>query len=374
MLLSDCILKGVYFDRFSEAAKLSFRNEAALMKDLAHPKVLIYRGFFDNEYDIGIVMEFMENGSLLDAIEKRDQFGQDTILSIAYDVAAGLNYLHLRNILHHDLKIANVFLDQYNRAKVGDFGLSQMKNESSTRAVNPNAGTLQYLGPECFGSKAIFVFKSDVYAYSVVLWELINWECAYEGVEPYNISIIVRGNERLPIPDVDYGLGELIMACWQQEYEERPTFEELLTILEPLLPSFSNHSIAGSSSQSPYRSSLPDSSRGSYNIGSNRGHISKLSSPIDNSGANSTQPWGLRNDEISQSLSESNSKTSTIPNLQSPVPQQLALHEVNKSEQRSNAILQYTPPNQNLNHYSNQFSLNSDQFTVAPVNRESLKY
>ena len=236
-------IKQLHPQRYSEQAKISFRKEALLMKELGHPRVLVYRGYFENDQDIGIVMEYMENGSLLDAIERKLQFPQDTIISIAYDIASGMNYLHLKNILHHDLKSANVFLDRYNRAKVGDFGLSVIKNESSSKVANAAAGTMAYLGPECFGKNAIFAASSDVYAYSLVLWEIISWQIAYKDMDPYNVTVFIRDGQRLSIPPMDFGLGELIKKCWAQNRQTRPTFTEVLLELEPCLPAVTAGSI-----------------------------------------------------------------------------------------------------------------------------------
>ena len=276
-------IKQLHPQRFSEEAKTSFRNEAMLMKDLGHPRVLIYRGFFENDQDIGIVMEFMENGSLLDAIESKPQFQRDTIITIAYDIASGLNYLHLKDILHHDLKPANVFLDRYDRAKVGDFGLSVIKSESSSKVANSAAGTMAYLGPECFGKNAKFVKKSDVYAYAMVLWETISWEVAYKDVDPYNVTVCVRDGERLPIPDEDFGLGQYIEQSWAQDFNQRPNFTELLLKLEALLPVV--ETVVGNNS-----ASQSQNSRGIGSKNSNQGvgiHGSTSSQPTE---AKSVQP------------------------------------------------------------------------------------
>ena len=228
-------VKQLHAQRYSERAKQLFRQEALLMKELGHPRVLIYRGYFENDQDIGIVMEYIENGTLFDAIMMKLKFDPHTIIALAYDLASGMNYLHLKNIMHHDLKSANVFLDRYNRAKVGDFGLSVIKNESTSKIANQGAGTASYLGPECFGKHAIFAPASDVYAFSLIVWESVSWEIAYKDLDSYNVTVFVRDGERLPIPSMNYGLGGLIAKCWKQDYKKRPTFTEILGELEPLL-------------------------------------------------------------------------------------------------------------------------------------------
>ena len=233
-------VKQLHRQLYSEQAKQAFRKEARLMKDLGHPRVLVYRGYFEDGMDIGIVMEFMENGSLLDCIQRKLQFPKDIILSVAFDVCSGMNYLHLMNILHRDLKSANVFLDRYNRAKVGDFGLSVIKNESVSKVASQGAGTMAYLGPECFGKNAVFATSSDVFAYGMVLWEMICWDIAYRDVDPYNVSVFVRDGERLEIPLENFCIGGLVNDCWKQNRHERPTFTDILLFLEPLLPSLSN--------------------------------------------------------------------------------------------------------------------------------------
>jgi hypothetical protein len=86
--------------RFSKRAVVSFQHEASLMMTLVHPRVLIYRGFFEEELNYGIVMEYMEGGSMIDHIEGSPEFPEQDKLTIANDVALGLNYLHFKNVCH----------------------------------------------------------------------------------------------------------------------------------------------------------------------------------------------------------------------------------------------------------------------------------
>lgn len=119
-------------------------------------------------------MELCVNGSLFAYIranpsssvdwEKRQDF--------ASDVATGMNYLHKLGVIHRDLKMGNIVLDQYNRAKITDFGLSVIKSATQTSVKLDERGTPQYMAPESFGLVPIFSTKSDVYAYAIVLWEL----------------------------------------------------------------------------------------------------------------------------------------------------------------------------------------------------------
>jgi serine/threonine protein kinase len=143
--------KVLHQQNYSQHAISAFKREALLMQKIVHPRILLFRGFFHQNLDIGIVMEYMDS-SLFHALVNLPRFDQSRVYNIAHDVACALNYLHSLGICHHDLKPENVFLDSASRAKVGDFGLSVIRHESkSAVSVSACAGTAKYLGPECFG-------------------------------------------------------------------------------------------------------------------------------------------------------------------------------------------------------------------------------
>jgi serine/threonine protein kinase len=158
----------------NDQAIASLKLEAEFMKKLSHPRIVSCFGIVESEGNYCMVMELCINGSLSDFMaanpsatvdwEKRNDF--------AIDIAAGMNYLHRLGIIHRDLKLGNVVLDKHDRAKITDFGLSVVKSSTQTSMKMTESGTPQYMAPESFGLVPIFSTKTDVYAFSIVLWEL----------------------------------------------------------------------------------------------------------------------------------------------------------------------------------------------------------
>ena len=155
-------------------ALAALKQEAEFMKKMSHPRIVSCFGILEYEEDCCMVMELCGNGSLASFMAanesvnvswgKRNDFG--------VDIASGMNYLHKLGVIHRDLKLGNVVLDEYDRAKITDFGLSVVKSATQTSLKMEECGTPQYMAPECFGLVPIFSTKSDVYAFAIVLWEL----------------------------------------------------------------------------------------------------------------------------------------------------------------------------------------------------------
>ena len=152
----------------------ALRKEADFMKKLSHPRIVSCFGILESDGNFCMVMELCTNGSLASFMATNDSndVGWDKRYDFAIDIASGMNYLHKLGVIHRDLKLGNVVLDEYARAKITDFGLSVIKSATQTSLKMDECGTPQYMAPESFGLVPVFSTKSDVYAFAIVLWEL----------------------------------------------------------------------------------------------------------------------------------------------------------------------------------------------------------
>ena len=152
----------------------SLKKEAEFMKKLTHPRIVSCLGVLEYEDNYCMIMELCVNGSLGSYISAKQssEVNWEKRIDISIDIATGMNYLHKIGVIHRDLKLGNVVLDKFYRAKITDFGLSVVKTASMTSVKLDECGTPQYMAPECFGLVPIFSTKSDVYAFSIMLWEL----------------------------------------------------------------------------------------------------------------------------------------------------------------------------------------------------------
>lgn len=167
-------IKTVPSAALTEKAIASLKLEAEFMKKLSHPRIVACLGVVEYNANYCMIMELCVNGSLGTYVSDKpaESVSWEQRIDFAVDIATGMNYLHKLGVIHRDLKLGNVVLDQYDRAKITDFGLSVVKSASQTSMKLDECGTPQYMAPESFGLVPMFSTKSDVYAFAIILWEL----------------------------------------------------------------------------------------------------------------------------------------------------------------------------------------------------------
>eukprot|EP00931_Biecheleriopsis_adriatica_P065538 TRINITY_DN40047_c0_g1_i1.p1 TRINITY_DN40047_c0_g1~~TRINITY_DN40047_c0_g1_i1.p1 ORF type:complete len:560 (-),score=78.35 TRINITY_DN40047_c0_g1_i1:195-1874(-) len=150
------------------------------------------------------------------------------------DTIQGLHYLHDMQVVHRDLKSHNVLLNQYNTAKLADFGLARVSTASARFTTRSFVGTVSYVAPEAFSiSDPKYSFKSDIYAYAVLAWEVAARRIPYRKAEPSAIIGAVMQGKREDLELlVDQDLRPIIEKAWAQDPAERYTSNELLALLQ----------------------------------------------------------------------------------------------------------------------------------------------
>ncbi|KAM6592955.1 hypothetical protein CsatA_000658 [Cannabis sativa] len=222
-------------ERFNE-----FLREVAIMKHLRHPNIVLFMGAVTQPPNLSIVTEYLSRGSLYRLLHKsgaREVLDERRRLSMAYDVAKGMNYLHRRNppIVHRDLKSPNLLVDKKYTVKVCDFGLSRLKANTFLSSKSA-AGTPEWMAPEVLRDEPSNE-KSDVYSFGIILWELATLQQPWTNLNAAQVVAAVgfRG-KRLEIPrDLKPQIASLIEACWANEPWKRPSFASIMDSLRPLI-------------------------------------------------------------------------------------------------------------------------------------------
>ena len=157
-------------------------------------------------------------------------------------MAAGIACLHgwKPPIVHRDLKSLNLLVDKGWTVKIGDFGTSRFTWSAQGQLVSNLAqikGTYSYTPPELFFGE-LFTAKGDVYAFGIVLWELVTRVVAGRYLYPYHDSPAFQRAFQLLAMSATKGLrptlparcplafAALIQACWHEKPEQRPTAAE----------------------------------------------------------------------------------------------------------------------------------------------------
>ncbi|KAJ9700951.1 hypothetical protein PVL29_006331 [Vitis rotundifolia] len=231
------IKKSCFAGRSSEQERLTkdFWREARILSNLHHPNVVALYGVVPDGPGgtLATVTEYMVNGSLRHVLQRKDRsLDRRKRLIIAMDAAFGMEYLHLKNIVHFDLKCDNLLVNMRDTqrpiCKVGDFGLSRIKR--NTLVSGGVRGTLPWMAPELLnGSSSRVSEKVDVFSFGVAMWEILT------GEEPYAnmhcgaiIGGIVSNTLRPPIPErCDPDWRKLMEECWSPDPAARPSFTEI---------------------------------------------------------------------------------------------------------------------------------------------------
>uniref|UniRef100_A0A8C9VMS1 Tyrosine-protein kinase n=1 Tax=Scleropages formosus TaxID=113540 RepID=A0A8C9VMS1_SCLFO len=211
----------------------AFLQEANLMKQLQHDKLVRLYAVVTKE-PILIVTEFMANGSLLDFLKTEDgnKLQLPRLIDMAAQIAEGMAYIEKKNYIHRDLRAANVLVSEALHCKIADFGLARIIDNEYT-AQEGSKFPIKWTAPEAinFGT---FSIKSDVWSFGILLTEIVTYgRVPYPGMSNPEVVRNLSRNYRMPCPDsCPYELYDLMLKCWRNHPEERPTFEYLQDTLE----------------------------------------------------------------------------------------------------------------------------------------------
>lgn len=216
----------------SESAMNEFCAEVELMSRLQHPNLLCCIAASLKPPDVLLVTEFMQRGTLFDVLHRdKIRLTWALVRKIGLQVARGLAYLHSNGILHRDLKSSNLLVDGSYNVKLGDFGLS--RPASGADHGQGLSGTYQYMAPEILAGEAQST-KSDVYAYGLVLWEMISGEPPFWGVDPLEAGrrVLQEGARPAIPPHCLRPYAALIQSCWVNAPAARPSIAEVERTIE----------------------------------------------------------------------------------------------------------------------------------------------
>lgn len=243
-----------------------FMNEFAIIANARHPNILPFLGFITSSHHgkipPSIVSVYMPKGSLDKVFKQISQnysnivknaaeenflsynsikdiwpdeyYYIKTRMKIAVGIVEAMIYLHdVKHIVHRNLKPANILIDDEYNAYVSDFGLSEFFNKKSTSIQF--GGTPLYLSPEIIRKEEVDL-KSDVYAFSIILYQIVTGIRPFEGENDVSKLLArVSEGERPTIPkDIPIEMAKLIKDCWNDNKDLRPTFSEILERLKTM--------------------------------------------------------------------------------------------------------------------------------------------
>ncbi|XP_012332806.2 serine/threonine-protein kinase A-Raf isoform X1 [Aotus nancymaae] len=221
----------------------AFKNEMQVLRKTRHVNILLFMGFMTRP-GFAIITQWCEGSSLYHHLHVADtRFDMVQLIDVARQTAQGMDYLHAKNIIHRDLKSNNIFLHEGLTVKIGDFGLATVKTRwSGAQPLEQPSGSVLWMAAEVIRMQDPnpYSFQSDVYAYGVVLYELMTGSLPYSHIGCRDQIIFMVGRGYLS-PDLSKissncpkAMRRLLSDCLKFQREERPLFPQILATIELL--------------------------------------------------------------------------------------------------------------------------------------------
>ena len=224
-----------------------FQTECQLLSLLRHPNIVQYLSTaFDEESGLPVLLMELCDESLTNFLERSPEpLPYHTELSISHDIALALAYLHSNGLIHRDLSSNNVLMDG-GRAKVTDFGMSKLQSaRSQTHTLCP--GSVHYMSPESLDEPPSYTEKLDIFSFGVLLVQIMTrkfpdpgprFRVVHDTRYPTSVRAPIREVERrgahLALIYDSHPLKSIAVQCLNDNHGDRPTAQELSTILEVL--------------------------------------------------------------------------------------------------------------------------------------------
>jgi hypothetical protein len=202
--------------------------EVELLKSLSHHRIVKYEGSLRSDGYLNIIMEYVENGSLLHTLKSFNPFPEPLVASYVIQILEGLMYLHDKQVVHCDLKAANILTTKNGTVKLTDFGVSlnlEVKNSDLGEIV---AGTPYWMAPEVIEMRGAST-ASDIWSLGCTIIELYTGKPPYIEMLPMTALFHIVEDDCPPLPEgISENLADFLRSCFRKEPMDRPTAEQLL--------------------------------------------------------------------------------------------------------------------------------------------------
>ncbi|KAG5047966.1 hypothetical protein JHK85_009069 [Glycine max] len=200
----DVAIKVLKHESLNDNMLREFAQEVYILSKIQHKNVVKFVGACTKPPNLYLVTEYMSGGSMFDFLHKQKTvLALPSLLKVAIDVSEGMKYLHQNDIIHRDLKAANLLIDENGVVKVSDFGVARVHDQSGI--MTAETGTYRWMAPEL----------------------------PYEHLSPLQAAVgVIQKGLRPQIPRHTHPkLVELLHWCWHQDSSLRPHFSEIQEFL-----------------------------------------------------------------------------------------------------------------------------------------------
>ncbi|KAL0412723.1 UNVERIFIED_CONTAM: Mitogen-activated protein kinase kinase kinase [Sesamum radiatum] len=201
-------------------------QEISLLSQFHHENIVRYLGTDKDDAKLYIFLELVTKGSLAKLYGKY-QLRDSQVSAYTRQILSGLNYLHCRNVVHRDIKCANILVDVSGSVKLADFGLAKATKLNDIKSCK---GTPYWMAPEVVNRRNHgYGHAADIWSLGCTVLEMLTGQIPYSHLEGMQALFRIGRGELPPIPNtLSRDAKDFILNCLQVNPDTRPTAAQLL--------------------------------------------------------------------------------------------------------------------------------------------------
>lgn len=221
----------------------ALKREIALLRELKHPNIVSYIGSNSDEQNLYIFLEYVPGGSIAKMLVDYGPMQEEMVSNLVRQILTGLTYLHSKDIIHRDIKGANILVDTHGAVKISDFGISKKVQEQKAQLSDgPGAraggrianrvslqGSVFWMAPEVVKQTAN-TRKADIWSLGCLIVEMLTGSHPHPNLSQMQAIFKIGASD--PGPEIpakaSKDLQSLLKSTFKISYDERPEAADLL--------------------------------------------------------------------------------------------------------------------------------------------------
>jgi polo-like kinase 1 len=207
--------------------KEKMTQEIAIHRAVHHQHIVEFYSFFEDDQNVYIILELCRRRSLMEMHKRRKAITEPETRYFMRQIVLACHYLHENKIIHRDLKLGNLFLNDDMELKIGDFGLATRVDFEGERKKTL-CGTPNYIAPEVLNKKG-HSYEVDVWSLGCILYTLLIGKPPFETSCLKDTYAKIKKNEyTIPPNKITVQAKNLINHLLQADPSQRPTMSQIL--------------------------------------------------------------------------------------------------------------------------------------------------